>query len=80
MGPFGKGNREPLFANRDVTILGLRRVGSEGQYLSMRLRDSEGTEIRAMCFDDAAGFLYTARENTFRDTVSIEAEIKGYRF
>ena len=107
MGPFGKGNREPLFANRDVTVVGLRRVGSEGQYLSMRLRDSEGTEIRAMMFDDAAGFLsefrekfgnralddtmygrgtmritvlYTARENVFRDTVSIEAEIKGYRF
>lgn len=107
MGPFGKGNSEPLFALRNVTLTGIRRVGSEGQFLSLRLRDEQGTELKGMLFEDAAGFLtefrekfgdaetdntmygrgtsrmtilYTARENVFQDRVSIEVEVKGYRF
>lgn len=107
MGPFGKGNREPLFALRNVTVQSARRVGVEGQYLALRLRDSAGTEIRGMCFADAGDFLdgfreafgeretdnvlcgrgsskitilYTARENRFNDRVSVEIEVKGYRF
>ena len=107
MEPFGKGNSEPLFALRNVALVGMRRVGNEGKFLSMRLRDSQGTELKGMLFDDADGFLaefrekfgdaetdrtmygrgtscmtilYTAKENHFRDNVSIEVELKGYRF
>ena len=62
MGPFGKGNSEPLFALRNVSVIGMRRVGSEGKFLSLRLRDAQGTEIKGMLFDDADGFLAEFRE------------------
>jgi len=57
MEPFGNGNSKPVFAQKNVSILSLRPIGRDGQYLSLKLRDSEGTEMSAVYFGDSREFL-----------------------
>ena len=55
--PFGNGNSKPVFAQKNVTILSMRYIGKSGQFLSMKLRDAEGTEISGVYFGDAGEFV-----------------------
>ena len=55
--PFGNGNSKPVFAQKNVTILSMRYIGKSGQFLSMKLRDTEGTEISGVYFGDAGEFV-----------------------
>jgi single-stranded-DNA-specific exonuclease len=41
LGPFGVGNPTPLFLTRGVQLVGARRMGAQGQHLSMKLRHGQ---------------------------------------
>ena len=55
--PFGKGNERPLFAQKNLRILRLQRLGKTGQYLKMILADESGRKIEAVFFGDADHFM-----------------------
>ncbi len=55
--PFGKANRKPVFALRQVEILGGRILGKNQNVLKLKLRDPDATVIEGMRFGDIQGFL-----------------------
>lgn len=60
--PFGKGNTKPVFAARNVELLGGRVLGKNQNVLKLRARDSAGTVIDAMCFQQMEGLLDMLKE------------------
>ncbi len=60
--PFGKGNTKPVFAARDVEILSGRLMGKNQNVLKLRVKDTAGTIIEAMCFHEAEGLLHMLEE------------------
>lgn len=83
--PFGEGNREPLFGSKELTVVNLRRVGSN--HLKMFLRQNEIT-LSAIGFDmgdseilegsliDAA---FTPTINEWEGIKSIQLQLKALR-
>ena len=55
--PFGKGNTKPVFAEKNVSIVSCRLIGKNRNMLRMRLCDGAGTDMDAVYFGDAVGFL-----------------------
>ena len=55
--PFGKGNTKPVFAEKNVSIVSCRLIGKNRNMLRLRLLDGAGTDMDAVYFGDAAGFL-----------------------
>jgi single-stranded-DNA-specific exonuclease len=50
LGPFGRGNRKPLLACCDVSLVGQpRRVGKNGDHLQLQVRDSTG-QMKCIAF------------------------------
>ena len=74
--PFGSGNSKPVFAQKNVRIVSLRTMGKNGQFLSLRLRDAEGTDMQAVYFGDASEFLKGLSE---RYGSGIEAQLRNGR-
>ena len=60
--PFGKGNTKPIFAVRNVELLGARILGKNRNVLKLRVRDGRGVSIDALCFRDAENFLACVKE------------------
>ena len=50
--PYGKGNRRPLFASLNVTVLEARIIGHSQQHLRLRVKQN-GREITALAFNQA---------------------------
>lgn len=73
--PFGKGNTKPVFAEKNVSIVSCRLIGKNRNMLRMRLCDGAGTDMDAVYFGDAVGFLEevggrygkTVRDHFFED-------------
>ena len=62
LAPFGQGNPAPLFAERNLYVRSIRRMGKEGNFLRFRFVNSFGHEISAVSFDDAEETLDRLRE------------------
>ncbi len=60
--PFGKGNTKPVFAVRNVELLGARILGKNRNVLKLLVRDGRGVSIDALCFRDAEHFLACVKE------------------
>ena len=54
--PFGKGNSKPVFAVRDIAVLGAKMAGSGNRVVRMKLMDPSGTVMEAVYFGDALVF------------------------
>ena len=54
--PTGTGNPQPLFAQKNVTFLGLKRFGSRGQYGRFRVAGPDGDRAELTCFLDLDRF------------------------
>ena len=54
--PFGKGNRKPIFAARDVEILSVKVLGKNRNVLKMKVKDMQSTVIDALCFQKTEQF------------------------
>lgn len=50
--PYGPGNPSPLFAAKDVKVIGIQRIGRERSFVKFFLQDSEGGKIEALCFKE----------------------------
>lgn len=50
--PFGKGNPKPLFAERNIRVLGPRILGKNRNVLKCRLEDPLGNQMDAVYFGD----------------------------
>ena len=73
--PFGKGNTNPLFAARDVTLLGARILGKNRNVLKLQVQDVNGCRIEAMLFHHADDFLGKLEEQYGK--TEVEALLKG---
>lgn len=51
--PFGKGNRKPHFAEKDLEIIRLNVVGRNRQVIQLRLRDQYGVEMKGIYFGES---------------------------
>lgn len=60
--PFGKGNRKPLFAEKNIEVLNAKVLGKNKNVLKMYVKDSAGTCLEAMYFGDIEAFLQYAQE------------------
>ena len=75
MEPFGKGNTKPVFAARDVTLLGARILGKNRNVLKLQAQDVNGCRIEAMLFHHADDFLGKLEEQYGK--TEVEALLKG---
>ena len=73
--PFGKGNTKPVFAARDVTLLGARILGKNRNVLKLQVQDVNGCRIEAMLFHHADDFLVNLEEQYGK--TEVEALLKG---
>ena len=73
--PFGKGNTKPVFAARDVTLLGARILGKDRNVLKLQVQDVNGCRIEAMLFHQADDFLGKLEEQYGK--TEVEALLKG---
>ncbi|MDD6102751.1 MAG: single-stranded-DNA-specific exonuclease RecJ [Clostridiales bacterium] len=84
--PLGKGNEKPVFADRNLKILNIKRIGKEGNYLRLSLIDSEGKNITAVMFNHVNEFINSlvwgfgeeAVENAFRGRGELIAHFTYY--
>ena len=73
--PFGKGNTKPVFAARDVTLLGARILGKDRNVLKLQVQDVNGCRIEAMLFHHADDFLSKLEEQYGK--TEVDALLKG---
>lgn len=73
--PFGKGNTKPVFAARDVILLGARILGKNRNVLKLQVQDVNGCRIEAMLFHHAEEFLGELEEQYGK--TEVEAILKG---
>lgn len=73
--PFGKGNTKPVFAARDVTLLGARILGKNRNVLKLQVQDVNGCRIEAMLFHYADDFMGKLEEQYGK--TEVEALLKG---
>lgn len=52
--PFGSGNKEPVIKVADVTVIGVKRMGADGQHLKLRIRDALGKTLELLAFSSPA--------------------------
>lgn len=76
--PFGKGNRRPLFAEKELLVLESRIVGANRNVLKLKVRDREGTQMDAVRFGDAEACLAHIQENRGFLTAGYYPEINSY--
>jgi single-stranded-DNA-specific exonuclease len=48
--PFGNGNPEPIICIEHVTVVGVRRMGSESQHVKLTLQDKIGRKLDVVAF------------------------------
>ncbi len=54
--PFGKGNTKPVFAEKDLAVLGAKIAGTSGRVVRLRVQNSAGKAMDAVYFGDAPAF------------------------
>ena len=91
LGPFGHGNRKPLFCSRGLQIAAPpRRVGKTGDHLQLFVRQGQ-TSMKAIAF--GAGDLYDRLQpgvtidlafeptiNEYNGFTTVELEVKDLQF
>ena len=50
MEPFGNGNPEPVLKLSQGAVLGVRRMGSDGQHVKLTVRDKSGKTLQMLAF------------------------------
>lgn len=89
--PFGKGNTKPVFAARQVRILGSRVLGKNQNVLRMKLQDESGCVLEGIYFRDgmqevladlqrkpAIHILYYPEINEYRGQRSLQLRVLDY--
>ena len=92
--PFGTSNRKPLFAQKDLKILGAKVLGTRRNVLRLRLADSKGYEMDAIYFGNIQDFdeyltshfgqnevecMYQGRKNSIRMSFTYYPDVNEFR-
>jgi len=48
--PFGNGNTEPVLKTQNVLVVGLRRMGVDGQHVKLDVQDQDGLRLQMLAF------------------------------
>ena len=91
MEPFGKGNTKPIFAARNVRILGSRVLGRNQNVLRLKMQDESGTVLEGIYFHSRMNealadlqkkplmhILYYPEINEFRGQRNLQARVLDY--
>ncbi len=65
--PFGKANEKPVFAEKNIQILGMNILGKNNNVLKMNIKNSENYFITAMFFGDIDTFISKIKEKYGED-------------
>ena len=89
--PFGKGNKTPLFAAKDVKVLYPKVVGVNENVLSFQLKDINGMTLRGVYFGEvkeayeyllnkgSADITFTPKSNEWNGEKMVDLVVKNYR-
>ncbi|MGK7906453.1 MAG: single-stranded-DNA-specific exonuclease RecJ [Synechococcus sp.] len=86
--PYGIGNREPIFAMRNLEVANQRQIGKERAHLKLQVRSQQGgtpkTAIAWRAGDsyplpNTVDIAFALRQNQWQGEVAIELEVKGIR-
>lgn len=76
--PYGKGNKKPVFAGRDISFTDVRVIGKNGNVLKALARDKSGVYLDALYFGDIRRFQETLKERGGRMSVTFYPGINEY--
>lgn len=76
--PYGKGNKKPVFAGRDISFTDVRVIGKNGNVLKALVRDKSGVYLDALYFGDIRRFQETLKERGGRMSVTFYPGINEY--
>lgn len=91
LAPFGNGNPEPVFVERDLNVYSIRRVGEKQNVLQIDLLMKDMRHMKAICFKDVDVLyqklqkerkltcVYAPKINVFRNTESVQLNIEYFR-
>ena len=91
--PYGKGNTRPIFAEKDIEILGSQIVGKNQNVLRMKVRDTNGVVVDVVYFGEAAkaqayfnnkqnknvAFTYYPKVNVYEGRRNLQIIIQNYQ-
>ncbi len=88
--PFSEGNEEPVFLLKKAFLVNVRKVGKEGEHLSLRVRDKKGNTIKLVAFyapeewmsfseGEKADIWVSVMENDWEGRKSVEGRILKMR-
>ncbi len=69
--PFGAGNPLPLFATKDLEVIGMKRFGSEGKYARYTVKTPAGGIAEFTSFSDPDMFLSFIEEKYGKDKADV---------
>ena len=76
--PYGKGNRKPVFAGRDIELTNARVIGNNGNAVKALARDKSGVCLDALYFGDVRKFQAALKEKDGRMAVTFYPGINEY--
>lgn len=86
--PFGMGNRTPLFMTKKVKVVEVKKVGSKGNHLKLKL-EQNGLIFDAIFFNPPTSYIlhlsstvdvvYNLEENTFNGKTTLQLKIKDLK-
>ncbi|MCR4604778.1 MAG: single-stranded-DNA-specific exonuclease RecJ [Eubacterium sp.] len=77
LAPFGVGNAGPLFAQKDLTVSGVKYMGNESQHLKICLTDRNGTKLYGIAFSEADRFRRYVSDNFSPEALTAMESFKG---
>lgn len=89
--PFGKGNPKPVFADKNLGIYSIRKMGRNSEFCKMVLCNAKGCMIDAVLFDEADELIeaynlkqkiactYYPEVNEYNNQKKLQITITGYR-
>lgn len=89
--PFGNGNPEPLFAERDLNVYSLRRAGEKNNVILLDILMKNMQHIRGVYFKDADALydrlkedrkltcVYAPKLNEYKGNVSVQMVVEYFR-
>lgn len=92
--PFGSGNPKPLFAQKNLNLLGARILGARRNVLKLRISDENGYEMDAIFFGNIDDFnqylsshfgknevecMYQGRKNSIRMSFTYYPDVNEFR-
>lgn len=92
--PFGKGNEKPIFADKNISILGACKIGKQKNMLRLNLLNEQGSRMEAMMFRNCEDFelflqekygeaevekIYMGQPNNIRIAITYYPSINEFR-